>query len=119
MKVMISARKGGGGTKVGVRPGGRSMNTNIPWWAFFLCGQSFLSTWGPFSPCGGSLSPCGVGAFLVLPPPKIFFAGAPCCQSFYCTAISFMIFPDSGGLNLSRELFDPLKNLPHPPHPHY
>ena len=43
----------------------------IPYWAFFpmgaffLCGQSFLSTWGLFSPCGGSLSPYVVGGCIL------------------------------------------------------
>ena len=65
---------------------------------FFMwaCMQSFLSTWGSFSPCGrslspygglffhvgvslnewGSLSPHGRGPFLGLPSPNNFFCGS-------------------------------------------
>ena len=39
-------------------PGGKYM---YKMGAFFLCGQSFLSMWEPFSPCGGSLSLYVVG----------------------------------------------------------
>ena len=98
---MIDALKGVG-TKVGVRPGGSSMNKKnsiffFPYggvFSFFLCGQSFLFTWGPFSPCAGSLSPYGVGAFLVLPPPPTIFLQEPLVTVF--TAQIFIIFPDRG-----------------------
>ena len=67
MEVTIDARKGGGGqeqARTHGGGGGGGMNKKSMEGLFFYVGmQSFLSTWGPFSPCGGSLSPHG-GLFL-------------------------------------------------------
>ena len=81
---------------------------------------------GVIFPCvrgGGGGSPfcmggAGGGELLGLPPITIF-ARAFCCHIFYCT--DFIIFPDRGGLNFLRELFDPPKKTspiaPPPPPP--
>ena len=73
--------------------------------------------WGggsPFSMGGAGGGGGGGGELLGLPPITIF-ARAFCCHIFYCT--DFIIFPDLGGLNFLRELFDPPKKLPPSPPP--
>ena len=72
---MISTRKGGKSRR---SPGGGHgrMNKTIscgwgfPYGGIFLCGQSFLSTLGPFSPYV-------VGGIFGLPPPPEFFLMEP------------------------------------------
>ena len=73
----------------------------------FLCEQSFFSTWRLFFRVVGLFHCIWWRAFFVLPPYN-FLVGAP-CDSFYSQI--FITFPDRGGLNLLRELFDPLKKL--------
>ena len=73
-----------------------------------------------FSPRGCHFSVCergeGVGLLSAWAcPPITIFARAFCCHIFYCT--NFIIFPDRGGLNFLRELFDPPKKLPPSPPP--
>ena len=68
-------------------------------------GVGLLSAWGERG---------GGGELLGLPPITIFVR-AFCCHIFYCT--DFIIFPDRGGLNFLRELFDPPKKLPPSPPP--
>ena len=66
---------------------------------------SFLSTYRPFSPCGGSLFPYVLGGiFGLAPPPLTIFLREPILLShfFYTTDIYF--FPDRGGFNFLREL---------------
>ena len=77
---------------------------------------------GVIFPCvrGGGGSPfCMGGAGGVVNywacPPITIFARAFCCHISYCT--NFIIFPDRGGLNFLRELFDPPKKLPPSPPP--
>ena len=73
--------------------------------AFFLCGQSFLSTWGLFSPCGGSLSPYvvgggGGGAFWDLPPWGLGEGGCRLLSTFR------LFLREPGGSNYFFEYID-------------
>ena len=117
---MISARK----WVYRRSPGGGSMNKKnfmwgggeFPLWGYFLCVQSFLSTYAGAMPffrvCGGGGSLFlhgggGGGALLGLPPHNSF------CGSLLSQI--FIIFPDRGGLIIFlRELFDPPRKLPPP-----
>ena len=92
---------------------------------FFYVGSLFSPRGCHFSVCergGGWVSFLhaggggGGGELLGLPPITIF-ARAFCCRIFYCT--DFIIFPDRGGLNFLRELFDPPKKLPPSPPPQH
>ena len=125
----IGARRGEGRVDAR-RGGGRAwikqfyvVGDEFPLWGYFFM-------WAVFSPRGCHFSVCerggwvsflhggsGGGELLGLPPITIF-ARAFCCHIFYCT--DFIIFPDRGGLNFLRELFDPPKKLPpsHPPPQH-
>ena len=92
---------------------------SFPYGEFFYVGSLFSPRGCHFSVCerGGGGSPfCmgGAGELLGLPPITIFVR-AFCCHIFYCT--DFIIFPDRGGLNFLRELFDPPKKLPPSPPP--
>ena len=89
---------------------------------FFYVGSLFSPRGCHFSVCerGGWVSflhgGSGGGGELLGLPPITIFARAFCCHIFYCT--DFIIFPDRGGLNFFRELFDlPKKFPPSPPPP--
>ena len=119
---MIGACKG---ERVGTRKGIRILKKFhvgggvSPMGIFFLCGQSFLSTWGPFFPCVGggvSFSAWGGGGSLLGFPPITIFAGTSCCHIFYCTDIYNL--PRSWKFEFFwRELFDPPKKIAPPPVP--
>ena len=97
---------------------------SFPYVAYFFMWAVFSLHVGVIFPCvrgGGGGSPfCmggaggggGGGELLGI----TIFARAFCCHIFYCT--DFIIFPDRGGLNFLRELFDPPRKLPpSPPSP--
>ena len=93
----------------------------FPLWGYFFMWAVFSLHVGVIIPCvrgGGWVSfphgGSGGGELLGLPPITIF-ARAFCCHIFYCT--DCIIFPDRGGLNFLRELFDPPKKLPPSPPP--
>ena len=89
---MIGARKGG----YRCSPGGGSMNKKksiwgggeFPLWEYFLCGQSFLSTYAgamPFFPCVGrgiSFSAWGGGNIIGLAPHSNFCGSLLSQKSF-------------------------------------
>ena len=126
--IMIGARRGEG--RVDARGGGGGERARIK--KFYVVGDEFplwgyFFMWAVFSLHVGVIFPCvrggvsflhggsgGGGELLGLPPITIF-ARAFCCHIFYCT--DFIIFPDRGGLNFLRELFDPPKKLPPSPPP--
>ena len=94
---------------------------------FFYVGSLFSPRGCHFSVCErgggvGLLSAWGErgGVNYWACPPITIFARAFCCHIFYCT--DFIIFPDRGGLNFLRELFDPPKKtspIAPPPQHHF
>ena len=108
---MIGARREGGKSRHSL---GGSMNKKIPCSFHYVANLLSTGEGGIFSKWWVFLR-MGWGTFLVLSPTHdTFFGENPnCCHIFYCTDID--IFPDRGGFNFLRELFDSLKNLPPPP----
>ena len=84
-----------------------------PMGVFFLCGQSFLSSWGPchFFPFGRSLFLHG-GGLLGLPrPPITSFCGSLLLPQIFIISRSWRFE------FILRELFDPPKKFAPPPAP--